>query len=123
MMIVGTMTFLYDKNRDTTSKYLLYGGLALIAIFPIFDSRYFFVPAAMLLIAKANIMLLGHKTLHYIGIHTFEIFIAHHFALMSIGLFDNYFITISIFFVITIILAFLFYYIQKYSVLLIKKVT
>ncbi len=120
MMIVGIMTFLYDRDKDTTSKYILYGGLALIAITPILESRFFFVPAAMLLIARSNIIW-GHKILNFIGKHTLEIFIAHHFAQMCIGLFDNYYITLSSFFFITIVLSFCFYFIQKYSLLLFYK--
>ena len=122
MIIVGVMTFLYDKDNDTGSKYLLYGGLALLAIAPIFNARFFFVPAAMLLIAKTNVVMgFSGKILCFIGVHTFEIFIAHHFSQMTIRYFDNYYIALAVFSAITVALSVLFFYFQNYSVKLIRK--
>ena len=103
MIIIGVMTFLYDRDNNKKALYLLYGGLTLMAVMPVFKEMYFFVPASLLLIADSK-KCYGEKIICFIGMHTYEIFIAHHFALWSFGhVTENYYITLSVIFFLIII--------------------
>lgn len=120
MMIVGVLTYIYNKEHDNATLYKIYGGLAILSVAPLLASRFFFVPAAMLLLSEADVTLFK-KSLTFIGVHTFEIFIAHHFAQMTIGrVSSNYYVSLLVFLIVTVILSCLFHYVQNYPVKMIK---
>ena len=114
VMMVGVLTYLYDKECNGRGLFFLYGGMALIAVMPLLSDMYLFVPAILLLIAKSEKKIFK-RILTFIGKHSLEIYLGHIFALLVYRYSQwGYYVTIIIALILTFVIAFILYTIQKY---------
>lgn len=113
MMVVGVFTYLYEKDGNKRGLILIYGSLALMAIMPMVYNMYLFVPAILFLVARSECRVFN-KTLTFIGKHSFDIFIGHHFALWIFKYSQwNYYLTLFMALVLISIFSSVICYLQK----------
>lgn len=113
VMVVGVFTFFYDKEDGKRNMKFMYGSLALMALMPMLSEMYFFVPAVLFLIAKSERRVFKNF-LTFVGKHSFEIFIGHHFALWVFNYSQwNYYVTIFLAFILIVVFASIIYYMQR----------
>lgn len=122
VMMLGVITFLCDKEYDWKKHFVYYGVISLIAIMPLVEDMFFYVPAILIFFGRSKI-LNNLKFLAFIGRHSLEIFIAHHFALWGFNYFFgmNYYLLIFLVLCLIILFSIVAFKINKLLNLLLDK--
>lgn len=122
VMMLGIITYLSDQDGNERKLLLYYGVLSVVAIMPLVDDMFFYVPSGVILLSKCKV-LNRIRFLSFVGRHSLEIFIAHHFSLWGFNYFKgmNYYFIILLILISTIVFSIVAFYVNKYLNLLFDK--
>ena len=112
-MIVGVLTYIYDRENNKQALILLYGSLALMSIMPLLSGMFLYLPAVLLLIVQVK-RYIFKKALTFVGKHSLEIFIGHHFAFWIFNYSSwGYYVNLLLALILTAVFALIIYYLQR----------
>lgn len=94
-VIIGILTFLYEKEGNLKSIYALYGWAALMSYTSFVKGSYMAVPAIALLISKSENHLPFYKFTSFLGRHSLEIYLAQALCLWKFN-HTNYYLFLVI---------------------------
>lgn len=97
-VIIGIMTYLYEKDNNYKAIYSIYGWTALLSFMSFVKGAYLSTPAVALLISMNKDYLPFRSIISFLGRHSFEIYLGQALCLNWLVFFDldyNVFIAFS----------------------------
>lgn len=112
-VVIGILTYLYEKEGKLKSIYALYGWAAIMSYMSFTKGAYMAVPAIALLISQGEGHLPLEKIISFVGRHSLEIYLAQALCLLKLS-HTNYYWYFIVMVITVIVTAFILWASQYY---------